>query len=575
LKRVLFGHRGVGKSSLLKRHQSYFPDIPHFDLDEEIANSFGQSIAEIFSGQGEAEFRKMEISLFSKISREPAFVIAVGGGFDVSIIPQVFERIYVSRRTDTEGRIFFNRPRLNPELDSLTEFMFRFDQRQPLFLKYCDWIYQMPEGVISNDIEKRVFQKGRTASSAFVSLQPTHLKLLDKFSKIELRTDLFSNEQILSLIRGENQFLISIRSEKGKSLLAELPSGIKVDWALECGTPNEYELRSLTWISSHSDSVSHGINLLEKFGNFEQKLCPIVKTWEELQNGYHWQRQDPERRSFLPRTDSVYGTTSVWRWFREFILPFQKLNFISQFAKIHDQPSLYEVYQREAAEKKIFSAVLGWPIEHSRTPALHSNYFEHSTLAIPLDELNFSGAMKFLVALGLKTAAVTSPLKMLASESTQIVGCNSLFFSKRWEGKNTDILAIELLCQDYLSSMDVVVVWGGGGIIQQMQEDYPQFLFFSSREGRQRNKVERAIAKEGPSVVMWGAPRAENTKMPPTEWAPRLVIDFNYSESSLGLQYALNLKNKTTYISGLELFRLQAAEQIKFFKSHLEKETPL
>ena len=36
MKRVLIGHRGVGKTALLERHQTYFPDIEHFDLDQEI-----------------------------------------------------------------------------------------------------------------------------------------------------------------------------------------------------------------------------------------------------------------------------------------------------------------------------------------------------------------------------------------------------------------------------------------------------------------------------------------------------------------------------------------------------------
>ena len=316
MKRIFFGHRGVGKTSLLKRHQTYFPEVAHFDLDEEIANSVGQTVAEIFTGQGEAEFRNMEQVIFNKISQRDSFVIAVGGGFDVSLTPQVFERIYVSRRTDKEGRIFFNRPRLNPELDSLSEFKFRFDQREPAFIKYCDWIYEMPEAVAANDIEKQVFAEGAAARSAFVTLQPTHLKLLNKFAKIELRTDLFSNEQILELLKNKNEFLISIRTEKGKTILTELPKGACVDWALEYGAPSVEQTRSLTWVSSHTEKIADGIALLEKYTDFQLKLCPVVKTWEELQQGFQWQQQDQVRRSFLPRTDSVYGLSSVWRWFR-------------------------------------------------------------------------------------------------------------------------------------------------------------------------------------------------------------------------------------------------------------------
>ncbi len=39
MRRVFIGHRGVGKTSLLRRHQGYFPDVAHFDLDAEIEKS--------------------------------------------------------------------------------------------------------------------------------------------------------------------------------------------------------------------------------------------------------------------------------------------------------------------------------------------------------------------------------------------------------------------------------------------------------------------------------------------------------------------------------------------------------
>ena len=524
MKRVFFGHRGVGKTELLKRHQSYFPDVDHYDLDQEIANHVAQSVSEFFAAHGEAEFRKLEAQIFNKIIQKESFVIAVGGGFDVSTIPNIFERIYVSRRTDKDGRIFLYRPRLNPELDSLAEYKYRFNQREPAFLKFSDWVYEMSEAVTTNDAERTVFAEGISFTESYVTLQPNKLKLLKKFLHIELRTDLFTNEEILEFLKQKNRFIVSIRSEKGKNLIPIIKDRLLIDWALELGAPNEDEVNHCGIISSHNEDLNKAIQELDPYKLQHLKLCPTVKTWEELQQGFNWQRDEPDRRSFLPRTDPVYGDSSVWRWFREFIIPKQKLNFISQYSHIQDQPSFYETILRLSQDKNMFSAVMGWPIEHSRTPGVHNNYFNHSTFAIPLDEMNFEMATKFLVSIGLKTAAITSPLKILAADSTGVTGCNSIYFFKEWIGKNTDIMAIDTICQDYLSTSDIIAVWGGGGVIEQMQDDFPQFFYYSSREGTIKSKVEKH-SNALPTVVIWAAPRTENTKMPPTEWSPRLIID--------------------------------------------------
>ena len=577
MKRIFFGHRGVGKTELLKRHQSYFPDVDHYDLDQEIANHAAQSVSEFFANHGEAEFRKLEAQIFNKIIQKGSFVIAVGGGFDVSTIPSIFERIYVSRRTDKDGRIFLYRPRLNPEMDSLEEYQYRYRQREPAFLEFSDWVYEMSEGITASDIENEVFKEETSSSESYVTLQPDHLKLLEKFKSIELRTDIFSNEEILEFLKRNNRFMVSIRNEKGKSLLPLIKDRCLVDWALEHGVPSEAELTLTSVVSTHNESLAAALQELEPYKFHHLKLCPIVKTWEELQIGYEWQKKESNLRSFLPRTDPLYGESSVWRWFREYMLPFQKLNFISQYSKIQDQPCYFETLLRLSQDQSLFSAVIGWPIEHSRTPGVHNGYFNHSTLAIPLDEMNFEIATKFLISLGLKTTAVTSPLKNLASDSTGVMGCNSISFFKDWIGRNTDILAIDTICQDYLSTSDQVAVWGGGGVIERMRDDYPQFLYFSSREGTLRSHSESSAERNietSPTVVIWAAPRTPATKMPPPQWTPRLVIDFNYVESSMGLEYTLGLKNKVNYVSGLEFFRLQAAEQIKFFKQNLERAKP-
>ena len=86
MKKVIIGHRGVGKTELLKRHQSYFSNVTHLDLDLEIEKTSGQSIATIFSNFGENYFRKLEIDTFNKLSSHHVnYVISLDNLLKVSI----------------------------------------------------------------------------------------------------------------------------------------------------------------------------------------------------------------------------------------------------------------------------------------------------------------------------------------------------------------------------------------------------------------------------------------------------------------------------------------------------------
>ena len=74
MKMVLIGHRGVGKSQLLKRmkfyHQLVHPDISYFDLDQEISARQGKSISQVFDECGEAQFRQLERQVFQELTNE-------------------------------------------------------------------------------------------------------------------------------------------------------------------------------------------------------------------------------------------------------------------------------------------------------------------------------------------------------------------------------------------------------------------------------------------------------------------------------------------------------------------------
>lgn len=79
----LIGFMGSGKSTvgtLLAERLN----LPFLDSDREIEKKKGKSITEIFSQDGEAVFREMEMEFLEKLESIEPSVIAVGGGLPVN-----------------------------------------------------------------------------------------------------------------------------------------------------------------------------------------------------------------------------------------------------------------------------------------------------------------------------------------------------------------------------------------------------------------------------------------------------------------------------------------------------------
>lgn len=76
---VLVGFMGTGKTSTGRAiAQALRRDF--IDMDEELVRRQGRSIAEIFTTDGEAHFRKLERDLVQELAAKTNLVIAPGGG---------------------------------------------------------------------------------------------------------------------------------------------------------------------------------------------------------------------------------------------------------------------------------------------------------------------------------------------------------------------------------------------------------------------------------------------------------------------------------------------------------------
>jgi shikimate kinase len=76
---VLVGLMGAGKTCIGTRLAAKL-GLPFVDADTEIERAAGCSVADIFELYGEAEFREGERRVIARLLKDPAHVLATGGG---------------------------------------------------------------------------------------------------------------------------------------------------------------------------------------------------------------------------------------------------------------------------------------------------------------------------------------------------------------------------------------------------------------------------------------------------------------------------------------------------------------
>jgi shikimate kinase/shikimate 5-dehydrogenase len=566
MKRIFIGHRGVGKTSVLQRHKIYFEDVKHFDLDSEIQKQCQRPIAEIFIKEGEKRFREIEKDVFKSLLAENSnYVISVGGGFSPANFPKEAEIIFLSRSTDSDGRVFLNRPRLEPDKSPLDESKKRYEERHLDLLNAADWVYHMPEGIENSvEIERKILTGNFKIIGGYYTLHQQDLGQLDwlvrHFDGIELRSDLLSSEEIIQIIQKypEHHFLVAVRS----LCHLDLPKSVLVDCDyLFLNTDCQI-------ISSHSDKIQTGIKQLGEFEKtHDLKLCPLVENYEDLIVGYNWQQRDPKKRSFLPR--SLNGK---WQWYRQWARYNQKINFIRGFAEIADQTKIFDWLQMPEEKPSSWGAVLGSPIYFSRSPQQHQKFFGDrrsffTKVDIGVEDLN--KYLPLLLEMGLKYASVTSPLKEAAfkiasvhsSSVVKFKTANTLYFGERnVKAHNSDLEGFVRLVS-HLKSSDKVAIWGGGGTLEMMKSVLPWAILFSAQTGKLRDKGQDPITNF--DYLIWAAPRSHKTHFPSVKLKVGHVIDLNYTDHSMGLEFAA--ERKIGYTSGLTMFEVQADEQQKFW----------
>lgn len=591
---VIIGHRGVGKTSFLERIKFYYQERMQnchiFDLDREIEKQTEQSISEIFASQGENEFRKLEIHIFNQLLSQITLLsgpvyIALGAGFTGSLAPQI-NVIWLRRDTDKHGRFFLDRPRLETDMTPLAEFMHRFDDRENKFKKLFHKEIILGEGWdFANPYEPTLLGLKPANMGTSITLLPNHLINTRRFSLllqdclswgiryIELRDDLLSEQQIRQAASElpKEKVLISFRSNTRSQSLLDFSNSYATDWAIELG---ECPFIHTTFSSLHerlqNESIEEASERLLETKADHYKFAPQVDSFIELWAGHRFYTENSNKRSFLPRSK-----TGRWSWYRLLQNKKMNLNFMRTDDSISpDQPTPFD-FLRFQENTTQFAAVLGYPVQHSRTPAEQHDFFANQKMgvvALPMTEEECNSLnMSVLERMGLHAAAVTAPLKIKMRDlcshvdrKTEELGAVNTIVRTRfgWNGTNTDITGVRSVFSS-LVMPDEVAVWGGGGTRMVLRDILPRAHFFSARRGEEL-WVEKQLPLQ-PEVVVWalGRNRVSTTQNPPENWRPQYVVDLNYAENSPGLEYALQTGAK--YISGKALFKSQAQGQREFW----------
>lgn len=596
----LVGHRGVGKSTFLRRLQKYFDkqgvSCLCLDLDEEISRAVGLKIEDIFEHHGEAFFRRKEIETFEslmdlyKSHKGPCFV-ALGAGFQGSF-PDGSQILWVRRETDALGRVFMDRPKLEKTLSHYEDYQSRFEKREFYYSQICDEQITILEGYETESHFEEVFLGlGNEEIGGGIVLQEKDLR---KFSGgegflarrlqwgieyFEIRDDLLEDvliKYVLGLVP-KNRLVLSFR-RKTKSILESLQNeGMAIDWPLEKG-PCPYPNVSICSLHKRNQSLQDTLLRFEDMAPLDchLKLAVEIHTLQELLEAHSWWRENPQQRSFLPVSNN-----GRWRWYRTLFSPQMKVAFFREGQSFYkDQPFLAEwIRSQKHKHFSSFAAVIGEPISHSLSPFEQESFFNTYRMpfvSIPLEDRgDFAFHIEVLRQMGMVAAAVTSPHKENAykicsqaqNSAVELKSVNTILFQPKlneWLGANTDLDGIQALRDLYpeIGEGDGAVIWGGGGTKEALQKIFSLAVHYSARNGLPTGAGDEV---ENPRNLFWavGRNRQKDCLWPPDSWKPQWVFDLNYSMDSPGREYAHRCGAR--YVDGKTIFQVQARSQQRFW----------
>ncbi len=605
---LIIGHRGVGKTSFLKRYGHLFSKT--FDLDAEIEKRSHKKITDIFQQEGEAGFRALEEKILrelnNELKNEASAMIVVGAGYCASFWPENFKSLWLQRDSDQFPRYFLDRPLVGTS--DPVNFAKNFQERELRYRSKADCVWTLREGedLLSAQVPVRwIFNELKFENESVLTLFPESHRDLEQVIDakkawnlvFELRNDLWSFEKNFEEIKklvlkfSKVRFLLSFRKvEKVNSEIFSLPNVLS-DWDIHLGLPPSG--LNVSYFSLHylRESLAKDLQSLEAFieqnSDIQLKAAPEISSFEELEILYKWWLENPSRKNIFPRSPSTKNPNAFvsfpkWQWFRLFMKGKQKLNFLREGREgLADQPTLcqWSCQVDSTSESTRFAAILGDPVLHSYSPTFHDEFFKKKHMnfyAIPLSkEELIEKTFSFLDDLGACAFAVTSPLKKhevllknsipLDANSSEVH--NTLFKIQTdsqktvWKRANTDIAALKKIIADFSSNHSSQetswIIWGSGAIAEQAFDLLENVQLFSASQNVCLKKKGQSLERP---FLLWAA--GDEAPLPPFTNIQK-VLDLSYSPKSNARLYGFH--QKIPYLSGLEFFEIQARLQQSYW----------
>ena len=166
---ALIGPRGCGKTTV-GRILARLLGGEYVDTDELVAQRAGRSIAEVFSAEGEAGFRKRESQAIREVVVKPPAVISVGGGAvlyqeNIDALRAVAILVWLTapaevlyQRISTDPATASSRPPLTQQ-SGIEEVMGLLADRSPLYQRASDFqieTFDREPRIIAEDIVRRI-----------------------------------------------------------------------------------------------------------------------------------------------------------------------------------------------------------------------------------------------------------------------------------------------------------------------------------------------------------------------------------------------------------------------------------
>lgn len=249
---------------------------------------------------------------------------------------------------------------------------------------------------------------------------------------------------------------------------------------------------------------------------------------------------------------------------------------------------------RSLAERTALYGVVGRPVRHSVSPAMHNAAFKAARIDavyLPLAAADFGDFLAFASAMLVDGVSVTAPFKLDAYEradeadavSRRVQSVNTLRRDgHRWVACNTDVSGFLAPLQAMMPLQDVrATVLGAGGAARAVGEALVTaraLVTFVARRREQADEIARMIgastARWPPAAGSWDllvnatpvgtAPNVDDTPLPNGRFTGRLVYDLVYNppETRL-LRDAAGAGCRT--IGGLDMLIAQAQQQFEWW----------